>query len=282
MKKMCGFFTLMIVSSSLYAQGVKLGGSVSYGFGGIKNQGQVQAYFNAQIAKEPTILNYAFTNKSGSFLGLKLDLDFYTNPNFSLNTGLQYFSQTNDFIIDFKQLTNTSDGSYDLIHSTAIANVQSISIPLVAKYAFGNGSARPFINGGIDAEFRFSKKLSINSENFTHWDGNAGVSTYQTGTSFDKPLEGYSMVGANFIVGAGADYKLNEHIMYFSINYRVALLKSSLSVNDIYGGTSSGGFSAEVNKVFNTDKQKDILSNYGININDWRNSGIILTVGFLF
>ena len=282
MKTIRVFILLLFVPSFMYAQGVKFGGAFTYGFGGIKNEGQVQNYFNALMAQDPTIVNYTFTNKSGSFVGLRFDLDFYTSQNFSFNTGLQYFSQSNDFIIDYKQMTNGSNGSYDLIHSTAVAKVQSVSIPFIVKYAFGQGKVRPFLNGGVDVEFRFSKNLSVSSENFTHWDGGAQAFSYQTGTTDNKPLDGYSMIGANFSIGAGVDYKMNEHILYFSVNYRMALLSGTFSVNDIYGGTSSGGFSGEVNKVFNADKQKDALSNYGININDWKSSGVMLTLGFLF
>lgn len=276
---------ICLLTSSVisYSQnGLKISADLTYGWGGISNGGQVQNYFDRVRADNQLIQNYTFTNKTGYIWGLGFGMSIYTRENFCIVTGLRFLSQTNNMIIDYKVITDQSNGSYDLIHSTDIIQVRSISLPLLLKKSFGTSSIRPFLQGGIEVEYRFQKYLSVNTEDFTHLDGSANSYSHQTGISMNKPLDGLTSVPVNYVFGLGLDYKVGEHMIGLSVNYKATFMRSALWVSDVYSGTSSGGFSGEVNKVFNYDKQKDISGNYGININDWKNSFVYLILSYTF
>jgi hypothetical protein len=270
-------FTML--SSMTFGQGFKFGGGLFVGFGGIKNQGQVQQLFDVLKSRSPEIDTYTLSNTNGTVFGLEGIVAYYINKKFSLNSGIQFQSQSNTLVLDYKEITG-GNGSYDAIHSTGTIAFNTFSIPIIAKYSFMEEGVSPFVNFGFVFDSRLNPVLSSN-ETITEVNVSKPSNNKIEYRAFsNKQLEGLTPTALTYIIGGGLDYKTSSNnILSLGLYYNATLQNSSLYVRNI---DSNNGSVSKLNKIYDLGTQQDFSSKYGYLLNDWKNSNLGLKLSFLF
>jgi len=261
------------------------GGNLSFGYGSVYNTGSIQKYYDQQQSEADTFsLEKTISTKWGTVWGISGVVNFILNDRVHFNTGLQFQSQKNN--IELEEKENFSNGNFNKISSTARISVASVQIPLTMKIRFLTGEQNPFegeihpyIKVGLSYEMRLSKTLDWN-ESITDFDKSRPPKDryITTRNSFSKPvkLDGYGNNALNYIIGAGVDMILLEYdktTFTMEISFSSNFGKEELWVENLPSPKDGNPTNSE---IFDKSKAKEL------NIKDWKNSNMRISVGLLF
>lgn len=258
------------------------GGNVSFGYGSVYNTGSIKKYYDQQKSDS---LEKKISTTWGTVWGISGIVNFILNDRIHLNTGVQFQSQKNN--IELYAVENFLNSSFNKISSTARISIASIQIPLTAKILFlvgdknpFEGEVHPYIRVGFSYESRLSKLLDLN-ETITEYDATATPPPPQdkyntTHNSFSKVnLDGYANSAINYIIGAGLDMILLEYdktTFTMEISFSSNIGKEELWAKDL----------PKSDKNLTNSEIFDKSVAEKLNINDWKNSNIRMTIGLLF
>ncbi len=268
----------LLCFNAVNAQGLKFGGKLSVGFGGMDNGGSLQDYYNFKTVKDQDVTEYQFNYSSGVSINFGGVVSYGFNEMFSLGSGLEFQKTSNDIDINRKKITDKTDGSFKRNESTTKISITSLIIPLTVKARFGESTYKPFLEGGFSLEIRMGKTIE-SEETKTKVDVTKGETTVTNYAFTDKDLDGLNGTTLNFIIGGGVDYEISEEMtLFFSLRYSTNIGNSELWNKSISSNSANIG---DINDVFGLSEQANIRSD-GFIIDDWKSSLFSISVGVMF
>lgn len=264
--------------NSLYAQGIKFGGKLSVGFGGMNNQGSIQNYYDFKVIKDEDITEFNFNYNSGTSINIGGIVAYQFNDMLSLNSGIEIQRLNNEIDINRKKITDKTDGSFKINESTTKISVTSFIIPVTVKARFGQSTFKPFIEAGLSFETRVSKNIE-SEELKTDFDASNNETNLTNFAFKDKPLDGLNGTVLNYIIGGGVDYDIDDKmILFFSLTYSANIGTSELWVKNLNSSSVDVG---DNNRIFDSSDQATLRSE-GFIIDDWKSSLLSINIGILF
>ncbi len=268
----------LLCFNAVNAQGLKFGGKITIGFGGMDNGGTLQEYYDFKVFKDEDVTALDFSYNSGTSINLGGIVGYEFNEMLSLNSGLEFQKLSNEIDIHQIKITDKTDGSFRENNSTTKISITSLIIPFTFKARFGENTLKPFVEGGFSFELRMSKTLE-SQEDRVEWDGTDQEFKNTRFVLADKDLGGLNGSTLNYIIGGGVDYEVSEEItLVFGLRYSANIGSSELWTKNLNSNSVDVG---DNNRIFDSSDQATLRSD-GFIIDDWKSSLFSISIGIMF
>ncbi|MBN4049718.1 hypothetical protein JYT36_00660, partial [Bacteroidales bacterium AH-315-N07] len=271
-------FTILILTTYVaQSQGIKYGGSIDLGVGGVESVSKVQQYYDQLVQKDQDLNEKTIKSKPGTAFGISGMAEYYLKKNISLFGGLQILRQKNSIELYEKEQKN--NGDYKEIKSTATVSISSVIFPITFKYPFDIGKGKhPYMFGGTSLEFRVSKKMDSEETKIKFDAKDNDTQTNQFSFS-DKDLEGFNTSSMNLVLGIGMDYVLSkDKVVYANLSFTTTAGKNEMWAKNLSSG--SGNNDPKNSKIFDKSEHDAIVA-AGYKLNDWKSTRYMLSVGMM-
>ena len=171
---------------------------------------QVHFYVVGGIAFNQFKVVNSYTNYNpGALLGCKIEFEnlFFSNEQSTLQLGL-LFQQYANYTIYTKRQSEYSS-TFDITDTSKSGlNTLAVKIPITYNYTFSSGKIRPFIGGGINNIFVFSKNKDFSTMTYNMYGGINAFPVYQAGL--------LGIVGSKYILN-------NKHLLNLELSYEYSM-----------------------------------------------------------